>query len=145
VVVESWSDEDGAFEYAHFSDEELADAILAIYCGSSLPKREPLSCEIAELRASKSNLKSAWRDWSGPRPGKKTLGQTLWPVLEHKLKTAQSRAELEQIPIARVMIKALQLAANVHRSDVMIRLAPTLAVGDAQFNTAAGENAARGN
>ncbi|HCF99514.1 MAG TPA: hypothetical protein DEV93_03110 [Chloroflexi bacterium] len=121
VETRTWSDDGGAFEFVHFSDEELADGILAASRRAVNPDRGELIGKVNETRAARKNLKYAWKDFAGRLPNKSDIAKALWPTLERKLNGAIERQNLDTVRIARVVYDALRTAAEVRRSSVMIR------------------------
>ncbi len=132
VNIETWGD---VFEFAHFTDEELGQALLITHKGSESPSLDYLMKEVKRIRErnEKKNIEDVLRKWNyqkeqaepayvrGREVGKTDLAIVLWPVLEKKIQNASSENDLNQIPIARVLLKANHLAALAHRKDVVAR------------------------
>lgn len=132
VNIETWDDD--VFEFAHFTDAELAQALLATYTGSENPSLDYLIAEVNKIRGrnDNKNIESILRKWNyqkeqenpdyvrGREVGKTDLAIVLWPVLEKKIREA-SENDLDQIPIVKVLLKAERFAALTLRKDVVIR------------------------
>ena len=123
ATVTTWSQEPGRgnFEYAHFSDRQLARAILAT---SKAPVGVTLSSvqtQVAILRRSGANLKRVWKDWPDPQPSKLGMWEHLWPELERRIKRADRTGSAERIPVVRVAFEAWRIATLPRH--VVLRLA----------------------
>ncbi len=133
VNIETWHND--IFEFAHFTDEELAQALSKAYTGSRVLKVDYLVEKVAQQRSqtTNKNIERILRDWNhksknhninyipGRRVGKIAIAKELWPILERKILDAKSEDELNRIPIVNVLLKAERLAAMTHRKDVVIR------------------------
>jgi hypothetical protein len=132
VYIETWDD---VFEFAHFTDIELSQALLKNYAGSVKPSLDYLVKKVNGMRNSNEskNVGSILSKWSsqklqenpdyvrGRKVSKIDLAIELWPVLEKKIQDAKSEGDLNEIPIARILLYAEHLAFMTHRKDVMIR------------------------
>jgi len=118
VSVKTWSE--SCFEFAHFTDDELAEALLKVhYCGGRDKARL-----IAALRAQRDHgcdIKNAWTNWGSFKPSKKALARELWPVLRRKLDAAASDPTADQPPIAEVLISAFWEAARRPHGHFVLR------------------------
>ena len=120
VFFETWDEHGHCFEFAHFTDSEILEAIRRTYAhdeqGSSRPWGEHLAT-LAQMRANRGKLKDYLGKWHG---SKAEVAVELWPVLEEKLRAADSRAAADQIPVARVLLRAAELAYTTLRHSGMI-------------------------
>lgn len=120
VFFETWDDDGNSFEFAHFSDSDIADAIQRAYAarheGKSLPHSELLAT-LSKMRAHRENLKKLL---SKRGLSKLDLAVELWPSLERSLLAADSRSAADQIPVARVLLRADELARTTLRHSGMI-------------------------
>ncbi len=113
ILVEAWAD--GLdFERAHFSDRELADAIMALGtppAGTSAGAVEALLAAQRQsaLTGHARGLDAIWRGWPH-KPSKVELAVHLWPTLRKRIRRQRSRAGLDRIPVARVLLLARDLA-----------------------------------
>jgi hypothetical protein len=125
VLLEAWAD--GLdFERAHFSDPELAQALLATGCAPSGVTHQHLEQSLAQQRAATLNgqpasLEDIWKRWLR-KPIKPDLALAMWPMLRAKLRRKRSRRGLDQIPVARVLLRAHELAATTPRRNVVFRV-----------------------
>ena len=119
VQIETWSG--GSFEYAHFTDREIARAILKVYGRHPTETLEIAERAVALNRCYHQNLENVWKRWPGKKPSKPRVAEALWPVLRRKLSRAGKRGTLGRIPVARVVLRAEELAARTPRSNVVMR------------------------
>jgi hypothetical protein len=119
VYVDTWRRNGESFEFAHFTDRELATAISRLDRRTAgRPSVPDLTSRVAGIRASRGNLK-----WvMPPRTSKTALADQLWPVLEAKLERAERRGTERRIPIVRVLARAIEIAQELPRAGVVIPL-----------------------
>ena len=125
VVVRRWPA--SCFEFAHFSDEEIATAITTIHptCGGlSLPD---LIARVAETRMQGADVKRVWDNKWQPKPTKLDLANTLWPTLRQKIDDAASSDAAPMPPVADVVREAYALAQKATYGTYVIRVADTTA------------------
>jgi hypothetical protein len=122
VVLEAWAD--GLdFERAHFTDAELAAGIIATGLAPAGTTAAGLESQLADARRGKKSIGSVWTRWP-EKPSKPDLALLLWPVLNERIESALDDAErLRQVPIARVLLQAYELAVRTPRRHVVFRLA----------------------
>lgn len=108
VKVETWNSGGASFEFAHFTDLELAEAIDRLDPNSSRPSIVDRAQHIASVRRSRGSLKKYMKGL----PGKGRLAVELWPYMERKLHDAESAGTLERIPAVRVLYDAEALASQ---------------------------------
>ena len=133
VHIETWGD---VFEFAHFTDAELADALLQIHNGSESPSLDYLIQRVKEMRrpGANKNIEKILYNWTyrqeqedpnyqpSRQIGKIEIARGLWPILEKRIQDADDSIEqLNEIPLVRVLLKAQRLASLSHRKDVVIR------------------------
>ena len=121
VVVHQWRGR--CFEYAHFTDDELADAMVRIHptCGGL--NRSDLIARIAATRAGGGDIKKVWNSAWIPRPSKLDLADALWPTLQAKIDYGRF-GESEEIPqVAEVVHDAYLLAQQSTYGTYVIRTA----------------------
>ena len=137
VEIQTWNDKLESFEFAHFTDKELAEAILSIYEGEDVHNLSDLEARIANMRVKEQpdtpdgkppkpgNLEHVWKGWGGTSeqlPSKIKLAGALWPLLEKKIEEAISGGDVSVIPVARVLIHAFERAQSLPRRSVVIRV-----------------------
>jgi hypothetical protein len=108
------------FEFAHFKDKELAEAMLSI---ATVPHPRGRAQLINDLRAQR--LRPApdvsrvfWGAWSGL--SKPKLAEALWPVLEAKITKSIQRGQ-EGPPIMRACDRAYEMATVTYGVNVALR------------------------
>jgi hypothetical protein len=109
IVVHRWPGK--CFEYAHFTDDELATAIMKIHpdCGGLTPGA--LIARIAAIRARGSDIKDVWDAGWIPKPTKPQLAEALWPVLKANIDDARW-SETKPIPMVAEVVHATYLLAQ---------------------------------
>jgi hypothetical protein len=128
VGIESW-DCDHCFEFANFTDQELADAL-----GVPVAKIERLR---SEGKFNKKKLEGLWNELretyyplsSLDPPTKPDLAERLWPVLEAKINIARQMGTAQSIPAFRIAEKAWELAASTRRGQVALFVSEASEVG----------------
>lgn len=137
VYIQTWNDRLESFEFAHFTDRELAEALLTAYQGEERHSISDLAERIGNMRVKEQvqnapdkvqrpgNIEHIWKGWTGTHrqlPSKIKLAEALWPALEAKIENAISDDKLKEIPVARVLIHAVELAQALPRRSVMLRI-----------------------
>jgi hypothetical protein len=121
VVVHRWPGK--CFEYAHFTDDELATAMTTIHRNCGGLTREELVSRISEIRACGSDVKDVWDISWAPKPTKTALARALWPILKKKIDDARS-IDGDQMPrVAEVVHEAYLLAQRSSYGSYVIRAA----------------------
>ena len=135
VTVRSWPG--GPFEFSHFSDEELADGLLAMAIGEYPGDRHELIRRIGKERAKPHATKkrkgpdvaTVWEEWI-PDYGfsKQKFADQMWPVLEAQVRDAVSRGTANP-PIMEAAIEAQRLSRLPRERVVVERAGSTPKVG----------------
>jgi hypothetical protein len=114
-----WNEEGFAFEYAHFTDAELADGLLAI--APSGPPRDEVVRRVAGARARRANLKVVWAlDWAPPKPRKPALAMHLWPGLSALIEAARSGSSAIPIAVLAAAREVMALAGQYPRQHGVV-------------------------
>ena len=122
ILIEAWAD--GLdFERAHFSDRELADAIMALGTAPAGTSAADVETLLAAQRQSAlaghaRGLEAIWRGWPH-KPSKVALARHLWPTLRTRIRRQRSRSGFDRIPVARVLLLARDLAERPRGTLVM--------------------------
>lgn len=87
VEIYTWSER--CYEFTHFTNEELADGIMAVHTTVNGLMRDELIRALAAERRRRKDIKEVWSLWSYG-VSKVKLAEALWPVLERKIQTAKS-------------------------------------------------------
>jgi hypothetical protein len=117
VTVATWTRTGTSFEYAHFTDREIATAAAALDRRPRQPTLEKRIQLVAKLRAQRGNLD----EMLGPI-SKVALAEKIWPVLEAKIERALERGTERRIPIVRAVHRAYRLATEYPRRNLVIAL-----------------------
>jgi hypothetical protein len=108
-LIKIWTWSQQCYEYAHFTDEELADAIRAVHKTSNGLSREELVAAIGKERARGKDIKAVWSLWEH-KPGKPELAEALWPVLQAKIDRCRVDDTARVPEIVEVIVDAYHLA-----------------------------------
>lgn len=112
------------FEFAHFTDRELADAMRGIARAPHPQGRDQLIRNLNMLRTHdrESNVEKVWKRgrWPGSGLDKVPLAEALWPVLERKVKSAIRRGTAGP-PVMRACMRAYEMLALSERVPVALR------------------------
>ena len=120
IEVITW--EDGSFEFAHFANEELINAINAACHRLGIPVKVIEEWVIQDARSRKRSIETIFPGRAKKRLSKAELAKELYILLEPKIQRAIEEDKLDSIPLLRVLKKALDQAIGVHRSDVGVPL-----------------------
>jgi hypothetical protein len=121
VEVVTWNTLGESFEYAHFTDRQLAAGILRVSGRERERTLSEMTESVRQHRARRGNLKKLMK---GSKVG---LAEALWPVLESKIRRAVSRGTKTRIPVVAVVDRAVTLAHEYPRKNLVIGLRPRIA------------------
>jgi hypothetical protein len=120
VEIRTWNAP--CYEFAHFTDEELADGLIEAHPTTGEWTREQLIEALAYWRAKGKDIKRVWesgrwieqsRSMTGkwtPEPSKVKLAEALWPVLLRKVQLCMAMKDAPVPPIAAVINDAYHVA-----------------------------------
>ncbi len=117
VKIETWDRAEQSFEFAHFTDRQLASAIGRAFRGRRRQGEKARIETVAKLRRCHGNLEDVLGAAS-----KVDLAEELWPLLERKITAAKERGTERRIPVVRVLAQALEIAHAYPRQNVVIDL-----------------------
>lgn len=117
ITVATWTRTGTSFEFAHFTDTEIATAAAALDRRKRQPTLEKRVAIVAKLRAERGNLDKML----GPI-SKVALADALWPVLEARIERALARGTERRVPLVRAVHRAYALATEYPRRNVVIPL-----------------------
>jgi len=117
VAIRTWNRRGESFEFAHFTDRQLARAIDKLDQRARKPTRDELIELVAQFRASGKNLKPLLK-----MSGKPELADELWPLLERKLDRALAKRTETRIPVVPVIDEAMRMAQEYGRGNTVIAL-----------------------
>src|SRR5207253_978609 len=101
VNVETW--DGNVFEFAHFTPEEIAYAILEVYREPNAPSLSTLVAHLERIAQSEDrNIDHVLRNnymyhWVY-QPSKVSVAEALWPVLKRKIEEGIRNQSLMSIP-----------------------------------------------
>jgi hypothetical protein len=122
VYITTWKRSGESFEFAHFTDLQLATTIHALDARTRRkPTVETLRKAAANIRAKKGNLDTVLEPAG---IGKPDFGDALWPTMERRLDESLERGTHSRIPIVRVVVRAWNLAYELPRKNLVIGLLP---------------------
>jgi hypothetical protein len=114
--VSTWNAEGESFEFANFTDRELARAINRADQRRNAPSFAKRVEIVSRIRASRGNLKDTLGGTS-----KLALAEALWPILKGKVERAETGTE-RNIAIVRILDQATDVARELPRRNVVIPL-----------------------
>lgn len=118
LTVHVW--QGGCFEFSHFADDELSEAIVRVMGDDLEVGQIDLVDALRRCRENRWDIKRVWSQWA-TRPNKLELAKCLWPFLEKRIKQA-SAGEIDSWPeIATVAAQAAFIAVGHSRGPFIIR------------------------
>ncbi len=116
VDVDVWNRSGASFEFAHFSDRQIAVAI------DGLDRRGRAGRGSKTWLGSSTSCACAGAIFKNVLHGtsKPDLADVLWPVLERKIQKALERGTERRVPVVRVVDRAVTLARGMPRRNVVI-------------------------
>jgi hypothetical protein len=118
VEVSTWSE--SCFEFEHFSDSELAAALLAVHMDCGGLDHASLEQALAQQRAHGQDIKNVWKNWHR-EPSKTALAEKLWPVLRDRLDAAATDSSVEPPAIAMRLLAAFRSAVGRPRGRFVLQ------------------------
>lgn len=128
VFVETWNDKGEAFEFANFTTRQVAAAIRRTSSPLAAKSLAEVERSVANLRRRRDGMKSL--GVSAPKKGE--LAPQLWPILNKKLDRATRHGTELNIPVARIVVRAFDLAAEWPRGSSTQLLGPIPRLSDAR-------------
>lgn len=120
VEIRTW--DASCYEFAHFTDEELADGLIEAHPTIDGWTRDQLIDALAYWRAKKKDIKRVWESgrwieqsgsmsgkWT-PEPSKVKLAEALWPLLLRNVQLCMAIEKAPVPPIAAVINDAYHVA-----------------------------------
>jgi hypothetical protein len=120
VKIHTWSQ--SCYEFAHFTDDELADAITAVHTTINGWTRDQLVGALSDWRSRGKDVKRVWESgrWDGQQPAptgkwdyevsKTELAKALWPILKAKIERCRTDPTASVPEIAEVIQDAYLIA-----------------------------------
>jgi hypothetical protein len=118
VAIMTWGTR--PFEFAHFTDAQLADALTSVASTPHPGGRAGLIAAIHRERLTSSpNIDDV--NWRGRgKLSKPDLADTMWPLLQQRIERAIRRKQ-KGPAIMKAAIRAYEMASSSHRSNTMLR------------------------
>jgi hypothetical protein len=122
VEITTWGPR-APWEFAHFTNTELADALLTRAGEDRRKGRDSLIRAIGLQRDKDAtpNIDDAWKSSGVSKPD---LAEQLWPTLERKIEAAIRRGTRGP-PVMKAVVRAWDLATLSHRQTIWLRRYPT--------------------
>jgi hypothetical protein len=121
ITIETWNRKGESFEFAHFTDRQIAVAVGQAFQPKKKGKRCPSLKHridaVGRLRSRRGRLDELLGAGS-----KVDLAEALWPVLEKKISRAEGNKTERRIPIVRAIDLAGELAHEYPRAELVIPL-----------------------
>lgn len=108
------------FEFAHFTDLQIARAILMTGRAPAGLDISALATSITGVRQGGGNLKRVWQTWTAPTPDKPLVWQYLWPMLERRI-IRLGPERRARVPLVRVL-EVARAKASGPRSNLLLRV-----------------------
>jgi hypothetical protein len=134
VEIRTW--DASCYEFAHFTDEELADGIIEAHPTIDGWSRDQLIEALAHWRAKGTDIKRVWESgrwieqtktvsgkWT-PEPSKVALAEALWPTLLKKIQLCVASKGAPVPPIAAVVNDAYHVAQQWRYVSYLLTEAP---------------------
>jgi hypothetical protein len=129
LTIHTWPD--SCYDFAHFTDEELADGIIAAHETIDGWTRDELVATLGQCRMERMNANNIWQKLFLDAPfarditwaskfGSAVLAEALWPALERKIERLLADPEAPIPPIVQVVRDAYQRAE--HRRQIPFTL-----------------------
>jgi hypothetical protein len=121
VVVETWTATE-SFEFAHFTDDEIVAGIRAAYRLAGRPEPAVSTADVTAIRNRRGNLKALLLRLPAPTIGKDKLAEAMWPTLRSRLDLHFQAGTLDEVPIARILGQAVNLATTSLRRSTALKV-----------------------
>jgi hypothetical protein len=117
VRTTTWRRTGESFEFAHFTDRQIAQAIARLDRRRSQQTLDQRIQAVGRVRAARGNLKGVLDHVRKP-----DLADELWPVLEKTHQRSSVPRSRAQDPIVRVLDRAIELAHEWPRRGIVLSL-----------------------
>ena len=134
VVIRTW--DAPCYEFAHFTDEELADGIMAVHDTIDDWTREELVAALGHWRGRGQDIKRVWESgrWDASsrtvtgrwkhEVSKTRLAEALWPALLGKIRACMASRDAPVPPIVGVVIEAYRVALHWRDASFVLTEVP---------------------
>lgn len=121
VEIRTWSE--SCYEFAHFTDDEIADGIMTVHETINGLTRDKLVQSISEARSRRKDIKEVWSEWDY-KVSKEKLARAIWPVLADKIDRCKIDPDAPIPSIAKVIEDAYHTAQRWRYHSFVLREAP---------------------
>lgn len=134
VEIRTWHE--SCYEFAHFTDDEVADGIMAVHQTIGGWTRDELVAALGYWRGKKQDIKRVWTSGRWDERSKKMTGkweyevskvklaEALWPTLEQKIDQLKADANAPVPPIVGVINDAYHVAQQWRYPSFVLTEAP---------------------
>jgi antitoxin component HigA of HigAB toxin-antitoxin module len=124
VEIRTWNA--SCYEFAHFTDEELSDGIMAIHHTINGLTKDELVASLARSRSRGKDVKEVWSRWEY-KVSKVKLAEALWPTLLQKIQVCMTTKGAPIPPIAAVINDAYHDALRRRYQSYVLTETPAAA------------------
>lgn len=121
VEIRTWNE--SCYEFAHFSDEELAAAIQRVHTTLNGLSLSQVVDALAASRRRRKDIKEVWSRWDYG-VSKPALADALWPILKKKLEAVRTEAGAPIPQIVEVLHDAYLAAQRWRYNTFVLRKPP---------------------
>lgn len=134
VVIRTW--DAPCYEFAHFTDEELADGIMTVHDTIDGWTRKELVAALGHWRGKGQDIKRIWESgrWDASsrtvtgkweyEVSKTKLAEALWPALLGKIRECMANRDAPVPPIVGVVIEAYRAALHWRDASFVLTEVP---------------------
>ena len=107
------------FEFAHFTDRQLADALLA-RAGKPHPRGREALINAITMQRTRNSAPDIEKAWKNSGVNKLALAEETWPLLETRIRRAIEHSR-KGPPLMRGVLRAYELATYSPRANLVLR------------------------
>lgn len=116
------------FEYANFSDDQIAHSIEQTCKSPSVPAHAELTAEVRQARENGWGLAKIWQNWESPKPNKVRMARTLFPDLIQRVDAYVVQAGDQEPDAARIIRTLIRMSQELPRDgSLVLRVKPQAA------------------
>jgi hypothetical protein len=123
VEIRTW--DAPCYEFAHFTDEELADGIMAVHHTINGLTRDELIASLTHTRSRGKDIKEVWSRWEAYKVSKVKLAEALWPTLLRHIQLCMTTEGAPVPPIAAVISDAYSVALSWRDQSYVLTETPS--------------------
>jgi len=119
VSIRTWTER--CFEFEHFTDDDLAEALLDVHRNCGGLDKPQLAAALRQQRQARQDIENVWTNWRPAHVSKTELARRLWPTMRAKLDLAAADESAPLPTVAQVLIDAYREAARRPRGHFVMR------------------------